>query len=101
METIIRYIKIARLICKQRLFGLEQSEERELNEWKGEYLPDDPMYRELPLDKLDERYNRADIDREWGLFQKRLGKNRNHKLVLSLSVAAGICLLVALSICSR
>lgn len=94
METIIRYIKIARLICKQRLFGLEQSEERELNEWKGEYLPNDSMYRELPLDKLDERYNRADIDREWGLFQKRLGKHRNHKLVLLLSVAAGICLLV-------
>lgn len=98
METIIEYIKIAKLICKRRLFGLDTPEQQRLDKWKYEnFSGGSKEICDFKTSGLNERYNRINIDEEWKTFRKRAGKHRSHKLYYSFSAAAGVSLLLGIS----
>lgn len=95
MESIYIYLKIARLACKKRLFGLNEIEEEQLETWNRQLAPgkDFSSYpAEFSLESLESRYEQNDIEQEWNLFRQRM---RRHRQLYSWTIAASICLLLA------
>lgn len=95
MERIIIALKIARLVCKKRLFGLSPAEEEELASacrqgMEGVDIP--ALADTLSPSSLEERYSAVDPAAEWSLFRKRVGKR--HRLRW-WAAAAAVCLLLA------
>lgn len=76
METIQKYIELARLICKRRLWGLNGREAEQLEAWLKENPRDKSAFKNLQHidpEGLADRYEKIDIDRQWKNFQKRIG----------------------------
>ena len=74
METIQKYIELARLICKRRLWGLNGREAEQLEAWLKENPRDKSAFKNLQHidpEGLADRYEKIDIDRQWKNFQKR------------------------------
>ena len=96
METIQKYIELARLICKRRLWGLNGREAEQLEAWLKENPRDKSAFKNLQHidpEGLADRYEKIDIDRQWKNFQKRTAW-RTYIWWRVGVVAAGICLLL-------
>ena len=66
METIQKYIELARLICKRRLWGLNGREAEQLEAWLKENPRDKSAFKNLQHidpEGLADRYEKIDIDR--------------------------------------
>lgn len=100
METILKHIKIARLLCKRRLIGLDKEEEEMLDSWRREDLRNEKeysLYQHVDTDNLASRYERIDTDKQWSDFRRRVaGKKRRIWLRVG-GVAAGLCLIIGIS----
>lgn len=97
MKEISRYLFIARLICKERIVGLDDSERDQLDSWCCESDKQERVLsnlRSINLDELENRYEGNDIDRKWMNF-KQLRCRKRRRVVISVSVAASICLLIS------
>ena len=71
METIQKYIELARLICKRRLWGLNGREAEQLEAWLKENPRDKSAFKNLQHidpEGLADRYEKIDIDRQWKNF---------------------------------
>lgn len=94
METISIYLKIARLVCKKRLFGLNEIEEEQLETWNRQLAPGKDL-SSYPTDfspeTLKVRYAQTDIDQEWARFRQRTRRTRK---IYPWTIAASICLLI-------
>lgn len=96
METIQKYIELARLICKRRLLGLNRRETEKLEAWQKEnprYKSEFRNLQNIGLQGLSGRYEKIDTDRQWRKFQKRT-VHRTYVWLRAGVVAAGICLLL-------
>lgn len=96
MKEISRYLFIARLICKERIVGLDDSERNQLDTWRGESDKQERVFSNLQninVDELENRYEGIDVDRKWSDF-KKLQSRRKRRVGMSVSVAASICLLI-------
>lgn len=96
MEDIKQYMNIARLICKKRLFKLNESETRLLDDWMQDSEVKERVFRnlqEISTDDLERRYERADVDERWEYFKKKRS-GRQKRIMWSVGVAASICLLM-------
>lgn len=96
MEDIKQYMNIARLICKKRLFKLNESEARLLDDWRQDSEVKERVFRnlqEISTDDLERRYERADVDERWEYFKKKRS-GRWKRIMWSVGVAASICLLM-------
>lgn len=94
MERITIGLKIARLVCKQRLFGLTPAEKEELAAYRRQCLPgeDLPILSErLSPAALSERYSAVDTAKEWGVFLRR---TRRRRRLGTWTAAACVCLLL-------
>lgn len=96
MEDIKQYMNIARLICKKRLFKLNESEARLLDDWRQDSEVKERVFRnlqEISTDDLEKRYERADVDERWEYFKKKRS-GRQKRIMWSVGAAASICLLM-------
>lgn len=96
MEDIKQYMNIARLICKKRLFKLNESEARLLDDWRQDSEVKERVFRnlqEISTDDLERRYERADVDERWEYFKKKRS-GRRKRIMWSVGAAASICLLM-------
>lgn len=96
MEDIKQYMNIARLICKKRLFKLNESEARLLDDWRQDSEVKERVFRnlqEISTDDLERRYERTDVDERWEYFKKKRS-GRRKRIMWSVGVAASICLLM-------
>lgn len=76
METIQKYIELARLICKRRLWGLNGREAEQLEAWLKENPRDKSAFKNLQHidpEGLADRYEKIDIDRQWKKFSETDG----------------------------
>lgn len=99
METIQKYIRVAHLICKRRLLGLNQREEEALKGWLKEsphHNSDFENLQYIDLERLSGRYRKIDTERQWKNFQKRVVRPTYRWLRVG-GVAAGICLVAGMS----
>lgn len=100
METILRHIKIARLLCKRRLIGLEEEEEVLLDCWRREHTQNDKdysLYQHIDIDKLASRYERIDTDKQWSDFRHKVAGKKRRMWLRVGGVAAGLCLVIGIS----
>lgn len=96
MEDIKQYINIARLICKKRLFKLNESEARLLDAWRQDSEVKERVFqnlRDISPDDLGRRYERADVDERWEYFKKKRS-GRQKRIMWSVGAAASVCLLM-------
>lgn len=96
MEDIKQYMNIARLICKKRLFKLNESEARLLDTWRQDSEVKERVFRnlqEISTDDLGRRYERADVDERWEYFKKKRS-GRQKRIMWSVGAAASVCLLM-------
>lgn len=96
MEDIKQYMNIARLICKKRLFKLNESEARLLDDWRQDSEVKGRVFRnlqEISTDDLERRYERADVDERWEYFKKKRS-GRQKRIMWSVGAAASVCLLM-------
>lgn len=76
METIQKYIELARLICKRRLWGLNGREAEQLEAWLKENPRDKSAFKNLQHidpEGLADRYEKIDIDRSMEKFSETDG----------------------------
>lgn len=100
METILRHIKIARLLCKRRLIGLVEEEEEQLDCWRREDVQNEKdysLYQHIDTDKLASRYERIDTDKQWSDFRRRVAGKKRRMWLRVGGVAAGLCLIIGIS----
>ena len=96
MKEISRYLFIAKLICKERIVGLDDSERNQLDAWRGESDKQERVFSNLQnmnVDELENRYEGIDVDRKWNHFRE-LQLREKRRIWVSVSVAASICLLI-------
>lgn len=100
MKEINRYLYIAKLICKERLVGLDDSERKQLDSWCGESDKKERVFSHLQninTDELENRYEEVNVDRKWCDF-KKLQSRKKRRIGVSISVAASICLLISIAL---
>lgn len=96
MKEIIQYLFIAKLICKERIAGLDDSEKRQLDSWRSESKEKEHVFlnlQRISSEELEKRYDGVDVDLKWKSFKKRQ-QQRKRNIRVGVAVAASICLLI-------
>ena len=96
MKEIIQYLFIAKLICKERIAGLDNSEKRQLDSWRSESKEKEHVFlnlQRISTDELEKRYDGVDVDLKWKSFKKRQ-QQRKRNIRVGVAVVASICLLI-------
>lgn len=96
MKEIIQYLFIAKLICKERIAGLDDSEKRQLDSWRSESKENEHVFlnlQRISSEELEKRYDGVDVDLKWKSFKKRQ-QQRKRNIRVGVAVAASICLLI-------
>ena len=96
MEEISQYLFIAKLICKERITGLDDSERRQLDSWRNESKEGERIFlnlQKISTEELEKRYDEVDVDMKWKDFKKRQQQGRRN-IRVGVTVAASICLLI-------
>ena len=96
MKEIIQYLFIAKLICKERIAGLNDSEKRQLDSWRSESKEKDHVFlnlQRISTEELEKRYDGVDVDLKWKSFKKRQ-QQRKRSIRVGVAVAASVCLLI-------
>ena len=96
MKEINQYLFIAKLICKERITGLDDSERRQLDSWKNESKEGERVFlnlKRISTEELEKRYDEVDVDMKWEDFKKRQQQGRRN-IRVGVTVAASICLLI-------
>lgn len=96
MKEIIQYLFIAKLICKERIAGLDDSEKRQLDSWRSESKEKEHVFlnlQRISSEELEKRYDGVDVDLKWKSFKKRQ-QQRKRNIKVGVAVAASICLLI-------
>ena len=96
MKEISQYLFIAKLICKERIAGLDDSEKRQLDSWRNESRGRERIFlnlQRISAEELEKRYDEVDVDMKWKDFKKRQQQGRRN-IRVGVTVAASICLLI-------
>ena len=96
MKEIIQYLFIAKLICKERIAGLDDSEKRQLDSWRSESKEKEHVFlnlQRISTEELEKRYDGVDVDLKWKSFKKRQ-QQRKRNIRVGVAVVASICLLI-------
>lgn len=96
MKEISQYLFIAKLICKERIAGLNDSEKKQLDSWRNESEKRERVFLDLQrisTEELEKRYDNVDVDLKWESFKKRQ-QQRKRNIRMGVAVAASICLLI-------
>ena len=96
MKEISQYLFIAKLICKERITGLDDSERRQLDLWRNESKEGERVFlnlQKISTEELEKRYDKVDVDLKWKSFKKRQQQGRRN-IRVGVTVAASICLLI-------
>ena len=96
MKEISQYLFIAKLICKERITGLDDSERRQLDLWRNESKEGERVFlnlQKISTEELEKRYDGVDVDMKWEDFNKRQQQGRRN-IRVGVTVAASICLLI-------
>ena len=96
MKEIIQYLFIAKLICKERIAGLDDSEKRQLDSWRSESKEKEHVFlnlQRISTEELEKRYDGVDVDLKWKSFKKRQ-QQRKRNIRVGVAVAASVCLLI-------
>ena len=96
MKEINQYLFIAKLICKERIIGLDDSERRQLDSWRNESKEGERVFlnlQKISTEELEKRYDEVDVDMKWEDFKKRQQQGRRN-IRVGVTVAASICLLI-------
>ena len=96
MKEISQYLFIAKLICKERIAGLDDSEKRQLDSWRSESKEKEHVFlnlQRISTEELEKRYDGVDVDLKWESFKKRQQQGRRN-IRVGVTVAASICLLI-------
>ena len=96
MKEIIQYLFIAKLICKERIAGLDNSEKRQLDSWRSESKEKEHVFlnlQRISTEELEKRYDGVDVDLKWKSFKKRQ-QQRKRTIRVGVAVVASICLLI-------
>lgn len=96
MKEISQYLFIAKLICKERITGLDDSERRQLDSWRNESKEGERIFlnlQRISTEELEKRYDEVDVDMKWEDFKKRQQQGRR-SIRVGVTVAASICLLI-------
>ena len=96
MEEISQYLFIAKLICKERITGLDDSERRQLDSWRNESKEVERVFfnlQRISTEELEKRYDEVDVNMKWEDFKKRQQQGRRN-IRVGVTVAASICLLM-------
>ena len=96
MKEIIQYLFIAKLICKERIAGLDNSEKRQLDSWRSESKEKEHVFlnlQRISTEELEKRYDKVDVDLKWESFKKRQ-QQRKRNIRVGVAVVASICLLI-------
>ena len=96
MKEIIQYLFIAKLICKERIAGLNDSEKRQLDSWRSESKEKEHVFlnlQRISTEELEKRYDGVDVDLKWKRFKKRQ-QQRKRSIRVGVAVAASVCLLI-------
>ena len=96
MKEISQYLFIAKLICKERITGLDDSERRQLDSWRNESKEGERIFlnlQRISTEELEKRYDGVDVDMKWKDFKKRQQQGRRN-IRVGVTVAASICLLI-------
>lgn len=96
MKEISQYLFIAKLICKERITGLDDSERRQLDSWKNESKEGERVFlnlKRISTEELEKRYDEVDVDMKWEDFKKRQQQGKRN-IRVGVIVAASICLLI-------
>ena len=96
MKEIIQYLFIAKLICKERIAGLDDSEKRQLDSWRSESKEKEHVFlnlQRISTEELEKRYDGVDVDLKWKSFKKRQ-QQRKRNIRMGVAVAASVCLLI-------
>ena len=96
MKEISQYLFIAKLICKERITGLDDSERRQLDLWRNESKEGERVFlnlQKISTEELEKRYDGVDVDMKWEDFKKRQQQGRRN-IRVGVTVAASICLLM-------
>ena len=74
MKEINQYLFIAKLICKERIIGLDDSERRQLDSWRNESKEVERVFfnlQRVSTEELEKRYDEVDVNMKWEDFKKR------------------------------
>lgn len=96
MKEINQYLFIAKLICKERIIGLDDSERRQLDSWRNESKEREHVFfnlQRISTEELEKRYDEVDVNMKWEDFKKRQQQGRRN-IRVGVTVAASICLLM-------
>ena len=96
MKEISQYLFIAKLICKERIAGLNDSEKKRLDSWRNESGKRERVFLDLQrisTEELEKRYDKVDVDLKWESFKKRQ-QQRKRNIRVGVAVAASVCLLI-------
>ena len=96
MKEIIQYLFIAKLICKERIAGLDNSEKRQLDSWRSESKEKEHVFlnlQRISTEELEKRYDGVDVDLKWKSFKKRQQQGKRN-IRVGVAVVASICLLI-------
>ena len=96
MKEISQYLFIAKLICKERITGLDDLERRQLDLWRNESKEGERVFlnlQKISTEELEKRYDGVDVDMKWEDFKKRQQQGRRN-IRVGVTVAASICLLI-------
>lgn len=96
MIEIGRYLFIAKLICKERIAGLDDLEKRQLDSWRSESKERERVFlnlQRISAEELEKRYDGVEVDLKWEDFKKRY-RQRKRSIRAGVAVAASICLLM-------
>lgn len=96
MKEIIQYLFIAKLICKERIAGLDNSEKRQLDSWRSESKEKEHVFlnlQRISTEELEKRYDGVDVDLKWKSF-KKWQQQRKRNIRVGVAVVASICLLI-------
>lgn len=96
MKEISQYLFIAKLICKERIAGLDDSEKRQLDSWRSESKEKEHVFlnlQRISTEELEKRYDGVDVDLKWKSFKKRQ-QQRKRNIRVGVAVAASVCLLI-------
>ena len=96
MKEIIQSLFIAKLICKERIAGLDDSEKRQLDSWRSESKEKEHVFlnlQRISTEELEKRYDGVDVDLKWKSFKKRQ-QQRKRNIRVGVAVAASVCLLI-------
>ncbi len=96
MKEISQYLFIAKLICKERITGLDDLERRQLDLWRNESKEGERVFlnlQKISTEELEKRYDGVDVDMKWEDLEETAttGKEESE---LGVTVAASICLLI-------